>query len=269
MDSIINFDGVSFVIDGKVLLDNLSFDIKKGEFVSIIGGNGSGKTTFVNVLAGLTNYTGYIDINGYYLTEENINQIRRSISFVFDDINNVNVTECVSDEISVGLNNLGIDEFSISKRVVDIAKEFRIYNILNNDFSSISNSNKVKVFLAASLISNPDILVIDDCLHQLSVRDKELVFNILKRYNKEKKLTIIMVTHNMNDVLLSDRVIVFNKGKVVSSGTPQSVFKEKDKLNKCGLEVPFMIEFSLKLMDKDIIKHVYLDMGKLVDAIWK
>ena len=73
----------------------------------------------------------------------------------------------------------------------------------------------------------------------------------------------------MNDVLLSDRVIVFNKGKVVSSGTPQSVFKEKDKLNKCGVEVPFMIEFSLKLMDKDIIKHVYLDMGKLVDAIWK
>ncbi len=269
MDSIINFDGVSFVIDGKVLLDNLSFDIKKGEFVSIIGGNGSGKTTFVNVLAGLTNYTGYIDINGYYLTEENINQIRRSISFVFDDINNVNVTECVSDEISVGLNNLGIDEFSISKRVVDIAKEFRIYNILNNDFSSISNSNKVKVFLAASLISNPDILVIDDCLHQLSVRDKELVFNILKRYNKEKKLTIIMVTHNMNDVLLSDRVIVLCKGKVVSSGTPQSLFKEKDKLNKCGVEVPFMIEFSLKLMDKDIIKHVYLDMGKLVDAIWK
>ncbi len=269
MESIINFDNVSYSVDGKNILNNLSFNIKKGEFVSIIGANGSGKSTLVNILAGLINYDGYIDINGICLNKANIYNVRKNVSIVLDDINNVNVCVSVSDEISVGLNNLGVNEFSISKKVVDIAKEFKIYEILNRDFDKISNSNKVKVFLASALITNPSVLILDDCLHQLSVKDRELVFNILKKYNKESKLTILMVTHNMNDTLYGDRVIVLDKGSVMFSGTPRSVFKNKEKLYDCGIELPFMIDFSLKLIDKDIISHVYLDMRKLVDDIWK
>ena len=269
MESIINLDNVSYSVFKRNILNNISLSIKKGEFVSGIGGNGSGKSTLINVLAGIVDYSGYIDINGYCLNKENINNIRKSVSVVFDDINNVNVTENVSDEIAVGLNNLGIDEFSISKMVVDIAREFKIYNILNYDFASISNSNKVKVFLASALVSNPDILIIDDCLHQLSVSDKELIFDILNKYNKKKKLTIIMVTHDVNDTLNSNRVIVLSKGMIVFDGTPRSVFKNKDKLIDCGIEIPFMMLLSLKLMDEGVINHVYVDMRKLVDDIWK
>lgn len=268
MESIINFDGVSYSVNGKAILKNLSFDIKKGEFISIVGANGSGKTTLVNILSGLYDYNGYIDICGYNLNKNNMIDIRKKVSIIFDDINNINVCESVSDEISVGLNNLGVDEFSISKRVVDIAKEFKIYDILNSNFSNISNSNKVKVFLASSLITNPDILIIDDCLHQLSVRDRELVFDILNKYKKNNKLTIVMVTHNMEDTLLGDKVIVLDKGELLFYGTPRSVFKNKEKMHSCGIEIPFMIDLSLRLMDKKIIDHVYLDMRKLVDDIW-
>ena len=203
------------------------------------------------------------------MTKENLNIIREKVGVVFDDINNLSVTGSVSDEISVGLNNLGIEEFSISKRVVDIAKEFRIYNILNNSVTKISNSDRVKVFLASALISNPDVIFIDDCLHQLTVRDKDLVFNILKKYNKINKMTIIMVTHNMDDTIFSDRIIVLDKGKVILDGTPRKVFRNKERLYECGIELPFLVDLSLKLMDKGVVDHIYSDMGKLVDDIWK
>lgn len=269
MENIINLDGVSTSIKNKLILDDISFSIKKGEIVSIIGSNGSGKSTLINVLSTVLGYTGYIDIAGYYLTKENLNIIREKVSVVFDDINNVSVTGSVSDEIAVGLNNLGIEEFSISKRVVDIAKEFRIFNILNSSVSNVSNSDKVKVFLAAALISNPDVIFIDDCLHQLSVRDKNLVFDILKKYNKINKLTIVMVTHNMDDTLFSNRIIVLDKGKMILDGTPRKVFRNKEQLSNCGIELPFLVDLSLKLMDKGVVDHIYSDMGKLVDDIWK
>lgn len=269
MENIINLDGVSCSVFGKLILDDISFSVKKGEIISIIGSNGCGKSTLINVLSTVLGYTGYIDIDGYYLTKENLDIIREKVGVVFDDLNNLSVTGSVSDEIAVGLNNLGIEEFSISKRVVDIAKEFRIYNILNNSVSNISNSDKVKVFLASALISNPDVIFIDDCFHQLSVRDKELVFNILKKYNKINKLTIIMATHNMDDTLFGTRIIVLDKGKLLLDGTPRKVFRNKEKLDSCGIKLPFLIELSLKLMDKGIVDHIYSDMGKLVDDIWK
>ena len=269
MESIINFDDVSYSVGRNIILDNLSFEIKKGDFVSVIGANGSGKSTLVNILAGFIDYNGYVDVDGFYLNKDNISDIRRRVGIIFDDLNNVNVCESVSDEICVGLNNLGAPEFKISKMVVDIAKEFNIYDILNCNFSNISNSDKVKVFLASTIICNPDVLVIDDCLHQLSVEDRKLVFELLSKYNKVNKLTIIMVTHDMNDVVFSNRVIVLDKGKVRFDGTPNRIFKNRSKLYECGISLPFVVDLSLRLMDKGIVSHVYYDIRKLVDDIWK
>ena len=269
MENIVNLDGVSYSKDGKIILSNLTFDIVKGNFVSIVGSNGSGKSTLINILAGICDYNGYIAINGYYLNKRNMKNIRSCVSVLFDDINNLAVGEFVSDELSIGLNNLGVDELKISKMVIDIAKKFKIENILNNGVFNISNSERVKMFLASALITNPSILIMDDCLHQLSVSDKRLVLDILKDYNKNKKLTVIMVTNNMEDTYVSDRIIVLNKGSVVMDGTPLSVFKQKDKLFSYGVKIPFIIDLSLRLMDMKIINHVYVDMRKLVDDIWK
>ena len=269
MDNIIIFDGVSYALDGKIILNNLNFDIKRGSFVSLIGGMGSGKSTIVNILAGIIPYNGYIAINGFYLNKDNISDIRKCISVVLDDVNNLFVNEIVCDELSVGLNNLGVSSISISKKVIDIAKLFKIEDILNSSVYNITNSQRIKVFLASSLVTNPSVLIIDDCLHQLSVSDRKLVFDILKDYNKKKKLTIIMVTHNMEDVLFSDRILVLNKGKLVLDGTVLNVFKQKDKLYEYGIGVPFIIDLSIRLMKKNVINHVYLDMRKLVDDLWK
>lgn len=269
MERVINFDGVSFVSNGKIILNDLTFAVERGSIVSIVGKNGSGKSTLINVMAGLLDYNGYIDINGYYLKKDNMLNIRRFVSVLFDDINNLPVGEFVSDELSIGLNNLGFDELKISKMVMDIAKKFKINNILNNSVFNISNSDRVKMFIASALVTSPNILIMDDCFHQLSVSDKELVFSILNDYNKNKKMTIIMVNSNMEDTCISDRVIVLDKGSIVMDGTPLSVFKNRDDLLSYGIKVPFVIDLSIKLMKKNIIDHVYIDMRKLVDDIWK
>lgn len=269
MENIINFDGVSYAKEGKIILNNLTFDIEKGSIVNIVGASGSGKSTLINILAGITSYNGYIAINGYYLNRRNMKDIRSCASVLLDDINNLSVGEFVSDELSIGLNNLGEDELKISKKVIDIAKKFKIDKLLNNGVFNISNSERVKMFLASALITNPSVLIMDNCLHQLSVSDKKLVLDILKDYNKNKKLTIIMVTNDMEDTYISDRIIVLSKGNIVMDGTPLNVFKQKDKLLSYGVNIPFVIDLSLKLMDKEIVNHVYVDMRKLVDDLWK
>ena len=269
MENIINFDGVSYAKGGKVLLNNLNFDIERGSIVSIIGSNGSGKSTLVNILAGLCEYNGYIAMNGYYLNKSNMKDIRRFTSVLLDEINNFPVTEIVSDELSVGLNNIGEDELSISKKVLNIARLFKIDNILNRGIKTITNSDRVKVFLASALVTDPDILIIDDCLHQLSVADKRIVFDIFKKYNKKNNLTIIMVTHDMEDTLISDRVILLDKGIVIMDDSPIRLFKDKEKLANYGVKIPFVVDLSLRLMKKGIVNHIYLDIGKLVDDLWK
>ena len=269
MESIINFDGVSYSKEGKIILNNLTFDVEKGNFISIVGANGSGKSTLVNILAGIIPYNGYIAVNGYYLHKRNMKDIRKIVSVIFDDINSLTVGEFVSDELSVGLNNLGVDELKISKKVIDIAKKFEIDNILNNGVFNISNSERVKMFLAAALVTKPSVLVMDDCLNQLSVSDRKLVLDVLKNYNKRDKLTIIMVTNDMEDTYVSDRIIVLDKGSIAMDGTPLNVFKQKDKLSSYGIKSPFLIDLSLRLIEKKVIDHVYVDMGKLVDDLWK
>lgn len=269
MIRIINFDGVSYSKEGKVILDNLNFSIEKGSFVSIIGGNGSGKSSLVGVLAGINKYSGYINVDGYFLSDDYIHEIRKKVSVVLDDVSNMMIGATVCDEISLKLNNLGMDEFEIGKRVLEFARLFKIEDILNKGIDSITNSERQKINVVVALINYPDVVVLDDCLHQLSVSDKKIVFEVLNRYKKEKKMTVIMVTHDMEDVIGSDRVIVLNCGKVVMDGSVIRVFKKRDKLFSLGIRVPFVIDLSLRLMDKGIVNHVYLDMRKLVDGIWK
>lgn len=269
MRHIINFDNVSYVRNGKFILNELTFSIEKGTFVSIIGGNGSGKSTLVKVLAGLVSYDGYININGYSLNSDNIKNVRKKVGVVLSDMDNFLIGETVSDELVISLENLGKDSDYVARRLNDIANMFNIYNILNKNIRDLTNSEKQMVFIASALISLPDILIIDDCMHQLLVKDRRLVLEILKKYKKEKNMTIIMITHDMEDIMDSDRIIVMDKGKIVMDGTVVSVFKKYSKLFNLGIKVPFVIDLSLRLMNKGVLSHVYLDMGKLVDDLWK
>ena len=269
MRNVINVSNVSVMYEDKVVIRNVSFDISSNSFVAIVGLNGSGKSTLIKVMAGLIKYNGYININGYVMDDINVNNIRQGMAVVMDDIESQFMGETVFEDLIFNMENLMYSDKDIEKRVEYISELFGLKDLLDVEVKYISNSERQLVSIAASLMASPSILLLDDCFHQLSVIDKKRVLNILKKYRKDNKISIIMVTHNMEDVMYADRVMVINKGEIISDGSVISTFKNRSLMEKNGLKVPFVIDLSMRLMDRGVIDHVYLDMGKLVRDLWK
>ena len=269
MSNIIKIDKLNFKYKEKQIFDNLDLNIEKGSFVSIIGQNGGGKSTLIKILTGLLlNYEGYINIDGYNLNKFYLKEIRRKIGVVFDNPDNHFVGETVIDDLAFSLENLQYDKEDITNSINEISKIFKLEDILYKEPYKLTNSEKQKVAIAGSLIFNPKILILDESLHQLTPSDKLEILNILKKYQKERNLTIIMITHNLENTLYSDRIVVLNEGKIYLDGTLEKVYSQKEKLSKLKLNLPFMIKLSYRLQEENIIDKIYIDPKKLMEDLW-
>ena len=268
MDNIIQIKDLNFTYQDKVIFKNLNLNIKKNSFVSIIGPNGSGKSTLIRILSGLNSYDGYITINGHYLNKENIKIIRRTLGVVFDNPDNQFIGQTVIDDLAFNLENLSYSKEEINKEISYIAKLFKIEKILLSEPSNLNNSTKQKVAIASALIHKPKILMLDESLHQLDNKDKKIVFKALERYKKEHDLTIILITHNQEDTILSDRIIVIDKQKIILDGKVEEVYTKEKILYNLGIEIPFIIKLSINLKLYDLIDEIYLDKDKLVNKLW-
>lgn len=267
MEDIIKIDKLSFKYKDKEIFNNFDLKIKKGSFVSIIGKNGSGKTTLIKVITGLIKYDGYINIDGYNLNDFYLKDIRRKIGVVFDNPDNHFVGETVIDDLAFSLENLQYTKEDITNSINDIAKKFKLNNILYNKPSELTNSEKQRVAIAGSLIFNPKILILDEALHQLTPSDKIDVLQVLKKYQRDRNLTIIMITHNLENTLYSDRIIILNKGNIFLEGTPEEVYSN-DKIDKLSLDLPFIVKLSKELMKEKIINKVYTNPFYLMEDLW-
>lgn len=268
MDNIIQIKDLNFTYQDKVIFKNLNLNIKKNSFVSIIGPNGSGKSTLIRILSGLNSYDGYITINGHYLNKENIKIIRRTLGVVFDNPDNQFIGQTVIDDLAFNLENLSYSKEEINKEISYIAKLFKIEKILLLEPSNLNNSTKQKVAIASALIHKPKILMLDESLHQLDNKDKKIVFKALETYKKEHDLTIILITHNQEDTILSDRIIVIDKQKIILDGKVEEVYTKEKILYNLGIEIPFIIKLSINLKLYDLIDEIYLDKDKLVNKLW-
>ena len=268
MDNIIQIKDLNFTYQDKVIFKNLNLNIKKNSFVSIIGPNGSGKSTLIRILSGLNSYDGYITINGHYLTKENIKIIRRTLGVVFDNPDNQFIGQTVIDDLAFNLENLSYSKEEINKEISYIAKLFKIEKVLLSEPSNLNNSTKQKVAIASALIHKPKILMLDESLHQLDNKDKKIVFKALETYKKEHDLTIILITHNQEDTILSDRIIVIDKQKIILDGKVEEVYTKEKILYNLGIEIPFIIKLSINLKLYDLIDEIYLDKDKLVNKLW-
>ena len=268
MDNIIQIKDLNFTYQDKVIFKNLNLNIKKNSFVSIIGPNGSGKSTLIRILSGLNSYDGYITINGHYLNKENIKIIRRTLGIVFDNPDNQFIGQTVIDDLAFNLENLSYSKEEINKEISYIAKLFKIEKILLSEPSNLNNSTKQKVAIASALIHKPKILMLDESLHQLDNKDKKIVFKALETYKKEHDLTIILITHNQEDTILSDRIIVIDKQKIILDGKVEEVYTKEKILYNLGIEIPFIIKLSINLKLYDLIDEIYLDKDKLVNKLW-
>lgn len=264
----IKITNLNFNYKSKQLFNGLNMEIEKGKITSIIGPNGSGKSTLVKILIGLYNYNGTIKINDILLLKDNIKEIRKSVGVVFTNPDNQFVAETVMDDIAFTLENMNYKKKDIRKKIEEITKYLGIYDILEYNPHDLNSNQKQLVSLASALVHDPKILILDEALTMLDPFDKEKILNILKELNN-KGLTILNISHDIEDTLISDKIYVLNEGKIVLSGTKEEVYKEENILHNLGFELPFMVELSNRLMFYDLIDHVIYDMEEMVDNLWK
>lgn len=269
MKKIISLENIDFKYNDKKIFDNLSLEIKEGSFVSLIGPNGSGKSTLIRILLGFIKTSGKVIIDGLEMNHENLKKIIKKIGVVFENPDDQFVAETVMDDIAFSLENMQVNPKEIKKRVIEVAKYVGIEHILEREPHTLSGGEKQLVSLAAALITEPKILILDEALTMIDLDIREKIYNILKEINKEKGITIINVTQEMDEVLYGDTIIMINDGDLILNGPTKKVLEEERTFNKMGLSLPFMAELSIKLKYYGLVDEIILDMDEMVEKIWK
>lgn len=269
MKNIIEMENINFSYNKNQIFKNLNLTFEKGSFTTIIGNNGSGKSTLIRLLVGLLVCEGKININGLELNHDNLKKIISKIGVVFENPDDQFVAETVLDDIVFSLENMKVDKKEIDKRVKKISKFIGIEDILDKEPHNLSGGQKQLVALASALITDPDILILDEALTMIDPDTRIKIYKILEQINKVNKITIINVTHNMDEILYGDNLIVMDKGNIVLNGPKEFVFLEEKTFNKLGLKLPFIVELTTKLQYYGLIDHLIFDMEELVNEIWK
>lgn len=269
MEKIISVKNLNFSYGDKKIFDDFSMEIKKGDYVTLIGPNGSGKSTLIRILLGFVKADGEIKIDDLEMSHQNVKKIISKIGVVFENPDNQFVAETVMDDIAFSLENMQINSKEIKKRIEEIGKYLEIEDIMTREPHTLSGGQKQLVSLASALVTEPEILILDEALTMVDLDIREKIYEILKKINKEMGITILNVTHEMEEILYGNTIIVINDGKLVISGSTKKVIKEEKIFNKLGLSLPFMAELSIKLKYYGLIDDIIIDMDEMVNKLWK
>lgn len=271
IDKIVTVDNVSFRYDEHNLaLKNVTFNIKEGEWLAIVGHNGSGKSTLAKLLNGLHfPKTGKITVAGETIDEESIWEIRRQIGMVFQNPDNQFVGTTVQDDVAFGLENNGIEREIMISRVNEALQRVEMTDFINHEPHNLSGGQKQRVAIAGVLALRPKIIILDEATSMLDPRGREEVLNIVRELKDESNMTVVSITHDLEEAVKADRIIVMNQGEVFHSGTPAEIFQMEEKLLEIGLDMPFTVKMRL-LLEKHGIKTCanMLDEEELVNELW-
>ena len=260
MNDIIKVNNVSFeyVTEESAFkaIDNLSLDVKEGEFVVIIGHNGSGKSTLSkNLNAILTPTSGEIYINGLNTNqEENLWDIRQTAGMVFQNPDNQIVATIVEEDVAFGPENLGIEPSEIRTRVEESLKSVGMYELRDRQPHLLSGGQKQRVAIAGIIAMKPKCIIFDEATAMLDPSGRKEVMNTIKTLNKEENITVLHITHFMEEALEADRIIVLKEGRVLADRNPKELFSDRELIDEAGLDLPPVIKLREKLgMDKDVM----------------
>ena len=216
MDNVIVIDNLSYKCGGKVIFNNLSFSLKKGSFTTILGNNGSGKTSLVRLLSGLERYSGSIYITNVLLEKKTRNTILSKIGFVFEDVDTILFSERVIDNLVFHLQCLNYSNDYIIHRVNEISKYLGIEYLLNRCCSDLSGSEKQLVCLACALITGPELLIFDNAFSMIADKRKKDLFIFLARINRDIGVTILNITNDIEDSVYGDHILILDNGSVLT-----------------------------------------------------
>ena len=273
MKSIIDVKNLSFRYkESQEYYDvkDITFHVKRGEWLSIVGHNGSGKSTTVRLIDGLLEAeSGEIIIDGQRLTEENIWNIRRQIGMVFQNPDNQFVGATVEDDVAFGLENQGLSRQEMKKRVEEALDLVGMLDFKKREPARLSGGQKQRVAIAGVVALRPAILILDEATSMLDPEGRRELIDTVKGIRKDYDMTVISITHDLEEVAMSDRVLVMKKGSIESTSSPRALFSRND-LDQIGLDNPFanQLKHSLSQNGYDLPEN-YLTESELEDKLWE
>ena len=253
----------------KVLKD-INIEIKKGSFTAVLGHNGSGKSTLAKHFnAILLPSGGKVYVKGMDTADENnIFNIRQSAGMVFQNPDNQTVAALVEDEVAFAPENLGVEPKEIRRRVDECLEIVNMTKYAQSSPSKLSGGQKQRVAIASVLAMNPEILILDEPTAMLDPKGRSEVIKTIKMLNEEKDITVVLITHYMDEAAQADRTVVIDDGEIVLDGTPKEVFKNVEKLKSLGLDVPQVTELAYELRKMGIeISDDVLTVDECFDEI--
>ena len=253
----------------KVLKD-INIEIEKGSFTAVLGHNGSGKSTLAKHFnAILLPSGGKVYVKGMDTADENnIFNIRQSAGMVFQNPDNQMVAALVEDEVAFAPENLGVEPKEIRRRVDECLEIVNMTKYAQSSPSKLSGGQKQRVAIASVLAMNPEILILDEPTAMLDPKGRSEVIKTIKMLNEEKDITVVLITHYMDEAAQADRTVVIDDGEIVLDGTPKEVFKNVEKLKSLGLDVPQVTELAYELRKMGIeISDDVLTVDECFDEI--
>ena len=249
---------------------DITFHVKRGEWLSIVGHNGSGKSTTVRLIDGLLEAeSGEIVIDGQRLTEGNVWSIRRQIGMVFQNPDNQFVGATVEDDVAFGLENQGLSRQEMKKRVEEALALVGMLDFKKREPARLSGGQKQRVAIAGVVALRPAILILDEATSMLDPEGRRELIETVKGIRKDYDMTVISITHDLEEVSMSDRVLVMKKGEIESTSSPRELFSRND-LDQIGLDDPFsnQLKHSLNQNGYDLPEN-YLTESELEDKLWE
>ncbi len=260
------------VVDIKKAVDNVNIDVKPGEFVALLGHNGSGKSTLAKHINAILYPTeGTVWVNGMNTSaEENLWQIRQSAGMVFQNPDNQIIGSVVEEDVGFGPENMGIPTEEIWQRVEESLKAVGMWQYRKKSPNKLSGGQKQRVAIAGVVAMHPKCIILDEATAMLDPSGRKEVLRAVRALNQVEKVTIIHITHYMEEVIYADKVFVMDKGSVVMEGAPREIFSRVEELQKLRLDVPQVTQLAYELKKSGLpIKSGILTVEELVEELCK
>ncbi|MCE2226525.1 energy-coupling factor ABC transporter ATP-binding protein [Streptococcus thermophilus] len=252
-------------------LNDVSFHVKRGEWLSIVGHNGSGKSTTARLIGGLlVADSGQIIIDGQELTEETVWDIRDKIGMVFQNPDNQFVGATVEDDVAFGLENKGLPYKEMVSRVQEALSFVGMMDFKDREPARLSGGQKQRVAIAGIIAMRPSILILDEATSMLDPEGRQELIQSIEDIRQQYGMTVLSITHDLDEVAMSNRVLVLKQGKVESISSPRELFSRGSELVDLGLDIPFSALLTQKLKNQGLIDcEGYLTEKELVEQLWE
>ncbi len=255
-------------VEERQTIKNVSFSVEEGSYTTIVGHNGSGKSTIAKLIMGLLEkQSGSVVIDGIELNIENLNQIRSRIGIVFQNPDNQFIGATVRDDIAFGLENHCVDPSLMDEIILKNAGLVKMDDHLEKEPTHLSGGQKQRVAIAGVLAMKPKILIFDEATSMLDPDGKDEIKRVIMQLHKDSSLTILSITHDIDEVASADYVIALEDGKVALTGTPDEVFKHEQRLKEMKLDIPFSLKLKNALQKRGVQVQRHLNMEGMVDEL--